>query len=98
MVNDGEIVAMSTDGPKVTYIKPDYSKIYREIPRFCETSRTRSEIEKIVKRIPAYEEAREELYATCFIMKLEGSGGLKWVDNWLTTDAVKKCWERKKIF
>ena len=68
--------------------EPVYSDIYMQVLRFCQTPRTRTEIEELLQGNPVME--KPKVYPTFFIAGLEGAGGLEWVDkHWRTTEAGK---------
>jgi hypothetical protein len=68
--------------------EPVFSEIYGQVLRFCQTPRTRSEVEEHLQGNPVMEESK--VYPTFFMQGLEEAGGLEWVDKrWRTTEAGK---------
>lgn len=68
--------------------EPVYSEVYTQVLKFCQTPRTRAEIEELLQGNPVMEELK--VYPTFFIQGLEEAGGLEWVDQkWRTTEAAK---------
>jgi hypothetical protein len=66
---------------------PAYHDIYIQVLQFCETPRTRTEIEKLLQGSPILEHPK--VYPSFFIQNLESVGGLEWVGKWRTTEAGK---------
>jgi len=68
--------------------EPAYSEVYTQVLKFCQTPRTRAEIEGLLEGNPVMEEPK--VYPTFFIQGLEEVGGLEWVDKkWRTTEPAK---------
>lgn len=68
--------------------EPAYSQFYMQVLKFCQTPRTRAEIEGLLEGNPVMEEPK--VYPKFFIQGLEEAGGLEWVDKkWRTTEAAK---------
>ena len=66
--------------------QPRYRDIYLQVLRFCQTPRTRPEVESLLQDNPVME--KPKVYASFFLQNLEEKGGLEWVDSrWQTTEA-----------
>jgi hypothetical protein len=69
-----------------------YSEAYMQVLSFCQTPRTRAEIEELLQGNPVME--KPKVYPTFFIQGLEEAGGLEWADkHWRTTEAGKSVLE-----
>ncbi len=68
--------------------EPVYTEIYQQVLHFCQTPRTKAEIEQYLEGNPVLE--RPRVYATYFLQGLEDAGGVEWADgHWRTTEAGK---------
>jgi len=68
--------------------EPVYSEAYTQVLKFCQTPRTRAEIEGLLEGNPVME--KPKVYPTVFIQRHEEAGGREWVDKkWRTTKAAK---------
>lgn len=71
--------------------EPAHSEIYAQVLGFCQTPRTRTEIEELLKGNPVIVE--HGFYPTVFIQRLEDAGGLEWVGkHWRTAEEGKEYW------
>jgi len=68
--------------------EPVYSEVYTQVLKFCQTPRTRAEIEELLEGNPALEKPR--VTPGFFVQSLEEARGLEWVSNrWRTTEVAK---------
>ena len=68
--------------------EPAYSEVYTQVLKFCQTPRTRAEIEELLEGDPALEEPG--VVPGFFVQSLEEARGLEWVNNrWQTTEVAK---------
>jgi len=68
--------------------EPVYSEVYTQVLKFCQTPRTRAEIEELLEGNPALE--KPWVVPGFFVQSLEEARGLEWVSNrWRTTEVAK---------
>jgi len=68
--------------------EPVYSEVYTQVLKFCQTPRTRAEIEELLEGNPALE--KPGVAPGFFVQSLEEARGLEWVSNrWRTTEVAK---------
>jgi len=64
-----------------------YRDLYIEVLRFCDTPRTKGEIENLLQGNPVMEDPK--VYPVFLIQGLEAAGGLEWDGKWCATEAAK---------
>lgn len=68
--------------------EPEYGDLFRQTLGFCQTPRTRGEIEEWVKQNPVAQ--ANQVYPAFLLQRLEDAGGIEWVNShWQTTEAGK---------
>ena len=86
-----KVLEMETPGKRILELmskEPEYSEIYVQVLGFCQTPRTRAEIEESLKGNPVTQELK--VYPAFCIQRLEDVGGIEWVDqHWRTTASGK---------
>jgi hypothetical protein len=86
-----KVVEMETPGKRILELiskESEYSETYVQVLGFCQTPKTRVEIEEWFKGNPVTQELKA--YPAFFIQRLEDVGGIEWVDqHWRTTVSGK---------
>jgi|OpeIllAssembly_1097287.scaffolds.fasta_scaffold31254_2 hypothetical protein len=68
--------------------EPEYGDLFRQTLGFCQTPRTRGEIEEWVKQNPVAQAS--QVHPAFLLQRLEDAGGIEWANNhWQLTDAGK---------